>query len=261
MQNNLTVINIKNKNSYNCQCQCGKIFTINKYKLQKNIITKCSLCRSLDKIDKNLFYQKFIVENLSIEDLISIFNISKTQIYRTAKYFNFKKNNKTKRQNSKIDNSQILNRDKNGKYNILCSCGEIENLRLGTIVSRKLKKCKKCRNIEYQKKYGIIPKNYWNRLIDGSIKRNLEFNISLDYANKLYNGKCALSGMLICFYDYDNKIQQTASLDRIDNNKGYIEGNVQWLHKDINRLKNKYSENELLFFVDKIYSFRLKEKE
>jgi hypothetical protein len=29
----------------------------------------------------------------------------------------------------------------------------------------------------------------------------------------------------------------TASVDRIDSSKDYVEGNVQWLHKDINRMK------------------------
>jgi hypothetical protein len=29
----------------------------------------------------------------------------------------------------------------------------------------------------------------------------------------------------------------TASLDRIDNSKGYIVGNVWWVHKDINTMK------------------------
>lgn len=43
-----------------------------------------------------------------------------------------------------------------------------------------------------------------------------------------------------------NRRLQTASLDRIDSSKGYIEGNVQWLHKDINRLKINYSDEDLI---------------
>jgi hypothetical protein len=31
--------------------------------------------------------------------------------------------------------------------------------------------------------------------------------------------------------------EQTASLDRIDNSQGYINGNIQWVHKIINRIK------------------------
>jgi len=32
--------------------------------------------------------------------------------------------------------------------------------------------------------------------------------------------------------------KSTASVDRIDSNKGYIKGNVQFVHKDINLMKN-----------------------
>jgi hypothetical protein len=40
----------------------------------------------------------------------------------------------------------------------------------------------------------------------------------------------------------------TASLDRIDNTKGYEEGNVWWVHKEANRLKNNYTLNDLLYW-------------
>ena len=48
------------------------------------------------------------------------------------------------------------------------------------------------------------------------------------------------------------KNEQTASLDRIDSTKGYVPGNIQWVHKDINRIKNKFSMDELLSYVKKI---------
>lgn len=40
----------------------------------------------------------------------------------------------------------------------------------------------------------------------------------------------------------------TASLDRKDNKLGYEEGNVWWVHKMVNRLKNNYSLEELLYW-------------
>lgn len=33
------------------------------------------------------------------------------------------------------------------------------------------------------------------------------------------------------------------SLDRIDSKKGYVVGNVQWVHKDINRMKNTFPQD------------------
>ena len=44
----------------------------------------------------------------------------------------------------------------------------------------------------------------------------------------------------------------TASIDRIDSNKGYIEDNVVWVHKDINIMKNKFSKEYFLMLCKKI---------
>ena len=38
----------------------------------------------------------------------------------------------------------------------------------------------------------------------------------------------------------------TASLDRIDSNKGYIKGNVQWVHKDVNTMKMDHTQEEFI---------------
>lgn len=47
--------------------------------------------------------------------------------------------------------------------------------------------------------------------------------------------------------------QYTYSLDRIDNNKGYIKGNVQILTMKANNMKNSASLNELLMFAKNIF--------
>ena len=43
-----------------------------------------------------------------------------------------------------------------------------------------------------------------------------------------------------------NVFRFTASLDRIDNTKGYTQDNVQWVHKDINRIKSDLSQEYFL---------------
>lgn len=53
--------------------------------------------------------------------------------------------------------------------------------------------------------------------------------------------KCALTGREIGF-----DAPQTASLDRIDSTKGYLSGNVQWVHVSVNRMKNSFSQNEFI---------------
>ena len=71
------------------------------------------------------------------------------------------------------------------------------------------------------------------------------FDITIEYAWDLYlnqNKECALSGLPIKFSFTRNKNDETASLDRIDSKLGYVEGNVQWVHKHVNMMKNVYSQ-------------------
>ena len=56
------------------------------------------------------------------------------------------------------------------------------------------------------------------------------------------DNKCALSGLHINFAN-DFKENGSASLDRIDNTKGYIEGNIQWVHKHVNNMKLTHDQD------------------
>jgi hypothetical protein len=46
--------------------------------------------------------------------------------------------------------------------------------------------------------------------------------------------------------------ETTASLDRIDSSKGYIEGNLQWVHKDVNIMKMDLSQVEFIDYCVKV---------
>ena len=69
---------------------------------------------------------------------------------------------------------------------------------------------------------------------DAKCRRNLEFTIDLEYLLNLVEdqkGKCALSGWPLEFErggNYKgNKNPNGCTIDRIDNDKGYIPGNIQ----------------------------------
>lgn len=124
-----------------------------------------------------------------------------------------------------------------------CECGK-EVIATGSDLRQgKIKTCG-CRiGIKTRRNWqgtGNIPKNYWSCLNKNAIQRSIQFDLEIEYLDKLYDsqhGKCALSGLFISFVD------KTASLDRIDNKKGYLPGNVQWVHKDINKLKGIFESN------------------
>jgi hypothetical protein len=86
-------------------------------------------------------------------------------------------------------------------------------------------------------------------------RKEKEFLVSIEYIWELFlkqNRRCAISGLELTFDPYGigkksketNKV--TASLDRINSSIGYVEGNVQWVHKRINIMKNEFPQEEFL---------------
>lgn len=115
-------------------------------------------------------------------------------------------------------------------------------------------KCSKCKNSKILLEDGKVDYNYvikdyyYKRHIERNLKRRnkvgtLAFDITPEYILELFekqSRRCALSGLSL-----DIKVVKSddlvLSLDRIDSNLGYVEDNVQWVHKDINMMKQSYS--------------------
>lgn len=98
--------------------------------------------------------------------------------------------------------------------------------------------------------YERISGAFWGRIKNNAKSRDINFNISIEDAWNQFvkqDGKCALSGYPLCL-DFTNTdySRKTASLDRIDNNKGYEKDNIQWLHKDVNWIKGRFTTERLL---------------
>lgn len=96
-----------------------------------------------------------------------------------------------------------------------------------------------------------ISGKYWSKLKKCALERDIEFNITIEDGWKQFikqNRKCALTGEELCFVRVysDNQINQSASLDRIDSSQPYTTSNIQWVHKDINRLKINFQESEFI---------------
>lgn len=94
---------------------------------------------------------------------------------------------------------------------------------------------------------------FFKKIQSNAIKRNLIFNLDIDYLWELYlkqNKKCALTGVNINIINATishNYHLNTASLDRIDSSKGYEKHNVRWVHKTINHIKSDLNDNDLIY--------------
>lgn len=132
----------------------------------------------------------------------------------------------------------------------LCECGNQTKVSTPSLNNGHVKSCgciiskfDRTRNI---KNNTLIPTYLFNQIERGAKSRNIEFNISIDYIWFLFNiqnKKCSLSKLDLTFPKNAREKNYTASLDRIDSNIGYIEGNVQWVHRDINLMKNSLSQD------------------
>lgn len=106
---------------------------------------------------------------------------------------------------------------------------------------------------------GEISGAFFSKIKNSAKKRNIEFNISIEYIWNLFlkqNRKCVYSNLELKFNSGSLYFDGTASLDRIDSSKGYIKGNLQWIHKNIQSMKMNKTEKEFLSWCNKISNFR-----
>lgn len=97
-----------------------------------------------------------------------------------------------------------------------------------------------------------IGSHYWGHVKSNAKIRNIQFSITIEEAWDLFEKqgrKCALSDLPLSleFSSAKNGPIPTASLDRIDNSKGYVLENLQWLHKDVNLMKLTHNQE---YFIE-----------
>lgn len=98
------------------------------------------------------------------------------------------------------------------------------------------------------KKHNLTTKGRFTRTKSGATSRGLDFNLSIEYFNTLINGLC----------EYCGEGSGYIGIDRIDNDKGYIEGNVCSCCTLCNMMKKTLTKNQFIDHVIKISNFQLK---
>lgn len=159
---------------------------------------------------------------------------------------------------------QITDKDSKGRYisllRVKCSCGTEKLVRKSGVVEGRSKACKPCSTRLKSKNPGfenLGGAQLWF-LRHGAEKRNLPYTVTGEYLWNLLvqqNFECALTGVPLVI----EKVRTsniTASVDRIDNKQGYVEGNVRWVHKRVNIMRMDMTDDELLEWCSRIVEYR-----
>lgn len=209
-----------------CLCDCGNIRNVDASNLRSGASTSCG-CNKLLKIRKDLTGQKF--GNYTVVGIKHIEGEGRLK--------------------------KII-------WECKCDCGNIRNVVGSTLKNGTSKSCG-CYKISqmnrFKKWHGEISGNYFSRIKNAANRRKLEFSITKEYLWDLFlfqDRKCALSGEELIFAkNYKDQINQTASIDRINSSKGYVEGNIQWVHKKVNFIKQALDDSVLIEWCRKIYEY------
>lgn len=140
-------------------------------------------------------------------------------------------------------------------------CGNIltDDTRAKGKHNRRLRRCEPCykKLLQYESNRPKKERNYkahyynnkhamWNSYIKGAKDRGINFSLSKEIFNKLI--------IEPCFYCAKFKEKEVNGIDRIDNNKGYEEGNVVSCCSICNIAKGRQHPQE---FIDKLRSIHL----
>ena len=111
-------------------------------------------------------------------------------------------------------------------------------------------------NLKRQKEALLNFKYYLRK----AVKERQYFDIDSQYLKELWNqqkGICPYTGIKLIPQLLSKSVNKDnpfiyASLDRIDSSKGYIKGNVEFVSLGINYLKNKFSKEVTVNFINLI---------
>lgn len=103
-------------------------------------------------------------------------------------------------------------------------------------------KCKTCNSKDQRERYKKYKQTNPFKCRCAKIKaraksKNLKFNLTPEYLESIWTGICPISKIKIKWTTNRND-ESAAELDRLIPKKGYIKGNVNFVSRKMNRLKN-----------------------
>lgn len=203
---------------------------------------------------------------LSHNSIAKYYKCNRSTVIRWFQFYNIKSRKGSQfldLTNRQFNSLLVIKRAPNAKngdtqWYCNCQCGKSVIARSSDLQRNNHNSCRSCasskeRPIQKKRcKYPLIQKTLWNKYKASAARRNIQFDISIEYGHQLLQAqdyKCALTGRLLIIpikATKQNRPDCTASIDRIDSSKGYIQGNIQWVHKHVNIMKQSLSQEEFI---------------
>jgi hypothetical protein len=140
-------------------------------------------------------------------------------------------------------------------WRCICDCGKTVDLIHRSVTKRDLPNCG-CLNSRlkqespYWKGHGDISHELYNLMKRNAETKGFKFNVSIKYLWDLFlkqNKKCVFTKIELYFNPSSKELKnRIASLDRIDSRKGYIKGNLQWVHRLVNKIKKNVDDDQFI---------------
>ena len=115
--------------------------------------------------------------------------------------------------------------------------------------------CKTCANDSQRARYSSHKREQPFKLKTTRAKARaqflkLPFDLDPEYLESIWTGFCPVLGVEITLYDSDRSNEFAAELDRFIPSLGYVKGNVHFLSRRANRLKNNVTTKELKQLIE-----------
>ena len=217
------------------KCSCGKEYVFEESYVNRSTFSKsCRSCSQIERrnTDGNRVY--------SVGDIIM--NLEILKIYSGKKI----------------------------SYNVRClKCNNVYHTGHTTLYKKSkglgLDCCHNCFTYDMKsvKKFKMLSENIsltqYKKIQRQAEIRGIEFNLTPEYLESIFTGKCHFSGipLNIGTYSIQNGSRDlgNVSLDRIDSNIGYVENNVVWVYKPINIMKHTLSSEDFIELCKKIANY------
>lgn len=163
------------------------------------------------------------------------------------------------------EETDLNDKDKDERYfRCRCSCGTEKSVQMRNLTRGRSRSCHSCARRLFSGMKSEITGNEllhtkWAVVRRHAEERGLAVEITPEQAWLVFlaqNEKCALTGLSLTLGVRDSS--SNASLDRIDNNRGYVTGNIQWVKADINQMKNKHDQAYFIELCELVVKYKRK---